>query len=596
MKRIVSIVSMIVLAAAFLAAGYWWGVNHSAPSASQAAQSRVGAQPERKVLYYRNPMAPADISPVPKKAADGMDFVPVYADDAPQAQTDKPKGKILFYRNPMGLPDTSPVPKKDLMGMDYIAVYEGEEPASATPLVKLSVDKVQKLGVKTEAVALRDLKNTIRAVASVQANERSLHTITPKFDGWIQRLYVNTTGQAVRKGEALMDVYSPDLIAAQQEYLIAKRGVQTLAGGSADVQESMQRLVDSALQRLRNLDISEPELQRLMQEGKTTQYLTLRSPANGVVLDKPSIEGKRFMAGEVLYQVADLSQVWLLADVFEQDLGQVRIGQSASITVDAYPGKVFAGKVTFVYPTLNPDTRTAKVRIELANPRGLLKPSMYARVELASFRDKGQMLAVPDSAVLDTGTRQLVLIERGEGRFEPRPVKLGAHGDGYIEVLDGVNAGEKVVVSANFLIDAESNLKAAFSGFGQGAEGAKPGEKGEIKRAAPAAAAAPATHRGEGTVKALDPANASVTLAHESIASLKWPAMTMDFKVKDAALLRALKPGERIVFDLAGEPGGEYTIVGVQAATARPSTAAKPSSAAHPASEAKPAAAAHQGH
>jgi Cu(I)/Ag(I) efflux system membrane fusion protein len=439
MKPTVLFASALALIAASLAAGYWWGMNRSAPGAP-AATAAAGAA-----------TAPASAAASASGAA--------------------AKPRILYYRNPMGLPDTSPVPKKDQMGMDYIPVYADEEPASATPLVKLSVDKVQKLGVKTETVALRDLARSIRAVATVQANERSLHTISAKFDGWIQRLYVNTTGQTVRKGEALMDVYSPDLIAAQQEYLIARRGVQTLAG--ADEQASMQRLVDSALQRLRNWDISETELQRLTQEGKTAQYLTLRSPANGVVLDKPSIQGKRFIAGEVLYQVADLSQVWLLADVFERDLEQVRVGQPAKVQVDAYPDQVYAGKVTFIYPTVNPDTRTAKVRIELANPRGLLKPSMYARVEFTSNRGKGQMLAVPDSAVLDTGTRQLVLIERAEGRFEPRPVKLGAHGDGYVEVVQGVKAGENVVVSANFLIDAESNLNAAFSGFGQSGETAK---------------------------------------------------------------------------------------------------------------------------
>jgi len=551
MKPSVLLVSVAVLIAASLAAGYWWGTNRSATGAPQVAAGPAA------------PLAPTGIA---GGAAAG----------APAAVA---KPRILYYRNPMGLPDTSPVPKKDQMGMDYIAVYADAEPAPATPLVKLSVDKVQKLGVKTEAVALRDLARTIRAVATVQANERSLRTVTLRFDGWIERLYVNTTGQAVKKGQPLMDVYSPDLIAAQQEYLIARRGVQTLAGGGAEVEASMQRLVDSALQRLRNWDIADTELQRLTQEGKTIQYLTLRSPANGVVLDKPSIQGKRFTAGEVLYQVADLSQVWLLADVFERDLGQVHIGQLANIQVDAYPDKTFTGKVTFVYPTVNPDTRTAKVRIELANPRGLLKPAMYARVELASSRGKGRVLTVPDSAVLDTGTRQLVLVERGEGRFEPRPVKLGMHGDGYIEVLDGVKAGENVVVSANFLIDAESNLNAAFSAFGQGAEGAKADEKGEAKPAASATGATPATHRGEGTVKAVDTANASVTLAHEPIASLKWPAMTMDFKVKDAALLRTLKPGQRIVFDLAGEPGGEYTIVGIQ-----------------PSSTTKPAADAHQGH
>jgi len=559
MKQMAWILSTLILVAAALAGGYWWGTKHAAPAASQAAAGKAG------------PLATS----VPAVGATAT---------APAA-----KPQILYYRNPMGQPDTSPVPKKDQMGMDYIAVYADEEPASETPLVKLSVDKVQKLGVKTEAVALRNLTHTINAVATVQANERSLHTVTTKFDGWIQRLYVNTTGQAVKKGAALMDVYSPDLIAAQQEYLIAKRGVQTLAGASAEVRESMQRLVDSALQRLRNWDISETELQRLQQDGKTIQYLTLRSPANGVVLEKSAIQGKRFMAGEALYQVADLSQVWLLAEVFELDLGQVRIGQAANIKVDAYPGKVFAGKVAFVYPTVTAESRTARVRVELANPQALLKPSMYARVEFVASGAKGPVLAVPHSAVLDSGTRQMVLVERGEGRFEPRQVRLGTHADGYFEVLQGLKAGEMIVVSANFLIDAESNLKAAFSGFGQSAGGASAGGKGEGQPAAANAGATPATHRGEGRVEAVDPAGASVTLAHGPIASLKWPAMTMDFKVKDAALLRALKPGQRIVFDLAGEPGGEYTIVGIQAATAKPSTGSKPSTESKPSAGSKPA-------
>jgi Cu(I)/Ag(I) efflux system membrane fusion protein len=549
MKQTAWILSTLILVLASLAGGYWWGVNRSAPAEHGAAADKTaaGAGPAAAggVAATAPAIAPAAVA----------------------------KPQILYYRNPMGLPDTSPVPKKDQMGMDYIAVYADDEPASATPLVKLSLDKVQKLGVRAEAVALRDLRSTVRAVATVQANERLLSTVTSKFDGWIQKLYVNTTGQAVKVGQPLMDVYSPDLIAAQQEYLIAKRGVQTLAGGGSEVQASMQRLVDGALQRLRNWDISETELRRLEQDGKSQQYLTLRSPANGVVLDKPSIQGKRFMAGEVLYQIADLSNVWLLAEVFERDLAHVRVGQSVQVKVDAYPEKLFAGKLTFIYPTLNNETRTAKARIELANPQALLKPSMHARAEFSSIHAKGLTLTVPDSAVLDSGTRQLVLVQRGEGKFEPRPVKLGERGDGYVEVLEGVKAGEMVVVSANFLIDAESNLKAAFSGFGQGAEREK--AKGEISAAAPTAGAASASHRGEGTVEAVAPAESSITLAHGPIASLKWPAMTMDFKVKDAALLRALKPGQRIVFDLVGEAGGEYTIVGVQAAGAKPAGAAR---------------------
>jgi Cu(I)/Ag(I) efflux system membrane fusion protein len=287
---------------------------------------------------------------------------------------------------------------------------------------------------------------------------------------------------------------------------------------------------------------------------------------SGVVLEKPSIQGKRFMSGEVLYQIADLSSVWVLADVFEQELGLLRIGQSAAVRVDAYPDKVFNGKVTFIYPTVTPETRTAKVRVELANPQALLKPAMYAKVEFASGDARGKVLVVPDSAVLDSGTRQVVLVELGAGRFEPRAVKLGIRGGGYVEVLDGVKAGEAVVVSANFLIDAESNLKAALGAFSQGPQGAKPDVKDSAKPVANAAATGQVTHRGDGSVEAVDASHSTVTLAHGPIASLKWPAMTMDFRVKDAALARTMKPGQKISFEFVDAGGGEFVIVGVKPA------------------------------
>ena len=439
MNRMAAATLVATLIAAALGAGYWWGAKKVSPT---VAMSAVGAA--------------------------------------------KSERKVLYYRNPMGLPDTSPVPKKSPDSMDYVPVYEGEEPATGVPLVKISADKVQKLGVRTEPAALRDLIRTVRAVGIVQANERGLYTVAPRFEGWIQKLYVNTTGQAVRKGQPLMDIYSPDLITAQQEYLIAVKGMQSVKEGSPEVQASMHQLMESALQRLRNWDISEAELKQLQKDGKTRQYLTLRSQANGVVLEKPSIEGKRFMAGEMLYQIADLSSVWLLAEVFEQELGLVRQGQAVKIRLDAYPDKVFTGTVTFIYPTVTPETRTAKVRIELPNPGGLLKPAMYASVEMASTRSDGQALAVPDSAVLDTGARQLVLVQREEGRFEPRTVKTGTRADGYIEVLEGIKAGENVVVSANFLIDAESNLKAVIGGMSGMAMGAaKPAASKDGKPAAP---------------------------------------------------------------------------------------------------------------
>ena len=460
MKKLTITISIIALLAGAAGVGYWWGTNHAAqPTAKQAAKP---IKPERKLLYYRNPMGLPDTSPVPKKDSMNMDYLPVYEEEAPAA-TKLDKGKILYYRNPMGEPDTSPVPKKDSMDMDYIPVYESE--AAQGNQLNISVEKIQKLGVKSEAAALRELGRSIRAVGKVEVDERRLHTVAPKFEGWIQQLHVNATGQTVLRGQALMEVYSPDLVSAQQEYTTAEKGAISLQHGYADAQSGIRQLADSALLRLRNWDISETQLQRLRQTGIVRRTLTLSSPASGVVLEKVAVQGMRFMPGEVLYRIADLSSVWLLAEIFEQDLAMVRAGQTADITVNAYPGKVFKGKVAFIYPMLNPQTRTAQVRIDLPNPGGLLIPAMYAKVELAAARDKTKVVSVPISAVLNNGARQVVLVELGGGRYEPRSVKLGMQSDQYVQVLEGLNAGEKVVTSANFLIDAESNLKAALSGF-----------------------------------------------------------------------------------------------------------------------------------
>jgi Cu(I)/Ag(I) efflux system membrane fusion protein len=384
----------------------------------------------------------------------------------PGSETAPAERRVLYYRHPMGLPDTSPVPKKMPDGMAYIPVYEGDAADAASGIVTISPDKVQNLGVKTAAAELRELVRPLHAVAIVHADERRLHTVAPRFEGWIQTLHINTTGQTVASGQALMDVYSPDLITAQEEYLIALRGLAASSGGSPDTRARMQHLVDSALQRLRNWDIAEAELRQLQTERTVRQNVTLRAPVSGVVLEKPSIAGQRFMPGDVLFQIADLSNVWLLADIFEQDLAMVRVGQMAEIQVDAYPGRLFTGRVTFIYPTIRPETRTATVRMELANTAGLLKPAMYAQADFAAPKSPETVLTVPVSAVLDTGSRQVVLVQRGEGRFEPRQVRLGPQAGGFVEVLEGVNVGDNVVVSANFLIDAESNLKAALGAFG----------------------------------------------------------------------------------------------------------------------------------
>ena len=484
MKRFTAAIVLILFAIGIGGAGYWLGSRNAVlPShikADTALETPSASAPppgERKILYYRDPMGKPEYSPVPKKDSIGMDYLPVYEDEeedsakptatAPPA---KGKGKILYYRNPMGLPDTSPVPKKDSMGMDYIPVYENEE-GDDGKTIKISLARVQKLGVESALVERRSLGRSIRAVGTVQANERGLFIFNTKFEGWIDKLHVNATGETVHRGEPLMEVYAPDLVVAEQEYLLAWRALQRMAGAGSESRAAAKQLADASLLRLQNWDISADQLKQLEETGKVSRTLTLRSPADGVVLEKTAVDGMRFTAGEPLYRIVDLSTVWLIADVFEQDLGAVRDGEEATITVNAYPGATFSGKVDFIYPTVSHETRTGKVRVLVPNPDQRLKPGMYANVALDATVGNSPVLAVPESAVIDSGVKQSVLIDRGEGRFEPREVKLGAHADRYYEIREGVKDGERVVTSANFLIDAESNLRAALKTFAPPADG-----------------------------------------------------------------------------------------------------------------------------
>jgi membrane fusion protein, copper/silver efflux system len=461
-------VLILALITAVLAGGYALGRYRTELDIAAAAA-------ERTPLYYQDPSGKPDYSPTPKKDAEGRDYVPVYDEPgaAPARTSTSPtpaagpsgERKILYYRNPMGLPDTSPVPKKDSMGMDYIPVYADEGSGTVPGTVAISPERIQMLGVRTEAASLRPMAHTVRAVGTVAADERRIGVVNPKFEGWIEQLHVSTTGQTVQRGEALLEVYSPDLVLAQREYLVARSAAAEMAHADAMARDNANAIAAAALSRLKNWDISADQLARLQRSGVAKRTLTLNAPIGGIVMDKPALQGLHFGAGDMLYRIVDLSTVWLLGDVFEQDLAQIRPGQSATITVQAYPGRVFKGRVAFVYPTLNAQTRTAKVRIEVPNPDLLLKTDMYATVEIAAPLESATVLAVPDSAVLDTGTRQTVLVDRGEGRFEPRAVKLGARADGYVAVLEGLRDGEKVVTGANFLIDAESNLRAALQAF-----------------------------------------------------------------------------------------------------------------------------------
>lgn len=482
---------------------------------------------------------------------------------ASSAEPAKKEKKILFYRNPMGLPDTSPVPKKDPMGMDYIPVFEGdqEDEPSAANQIKISTEKVQKLGVRTESATLRALDKIVRAAGRVEPDERRLYAISPKFEGYVERLHVNATGQPVGKGQPLFEVYSPELVSAQREYAIAAQGVDSLKGAGSEAVTGMKQLADSSLIRLKNWDISEEQIKALAKSGDAKRTLTFRSPVSGIITEKKAVQGMRFMPGDALYQVADLSAVWVVADVFEQDIGLVKSGAKATVRINAYPDKTFEGKVSYVYPTLNANTRTVPVRLELPNPGLLLKPSMFAQVELP-VSSKAPVVTVPVSAVIDSGTRQIVLVQAKEGRYEPREVKLGARSDNYVEVLNGVKDGEPVVVAANFLIDAESNLKAAVGGFGHAAHGSSPGAAKDGSGGQPAAKAA--SHKADGTVDGVDAKAGTVSLSHGPIESLKWPAMTMEFKVANSALLQKLKAGAMISFEFVERGPGEWVITRVE--------------------------------
>ena len=308
----------------------------------------------------------------------------------------------------MGLADTSPTPKKDPMGMDYIAVYEGEDESSSPAAaggpaqLRISTEKVQKLGVRTEAASLRLLGRTVRAAGRVEPDERRVAVVAPKFEGYVEKLLVNVTGQPVSRGQPLFEAYSPELVAAQREYLIATQGLRDMKDAGADAQGGMRQLAESSLAHLRHWELAPAQLDALVTTGQPQRTVTYPSPVSGVVTEKKALQGMRFMPGEMLYQITDLSTVWVIADVSEQDIGLIKTGARARVTTTAYPNEVFDGRITFVYPTMTAETRSVPVRVELANPGQRLKPAMFAQVEV-TVGGKAPVLTVPDSAVIDTG-------------------------------------------------------------------------------------------------------------------------------------------------------------------------------------------------
>ena len=348
--------------------------------------------------------------------------------------------------------------------VDHAAMGMGA-PSESSRAVHLSPDDAQRIGVTFTDVSTAPLGKDVRTVGQVTFDETAVTTISPRIDGWVEELRVNFTGQEVRAGQVVLSVYSPMLVSAQEELLLAKRMLGEMAGADSAARANAAGLLASARRRLSYWEIPGRDIARIESTGQVQRTLTLHAPSSGVVVEKNVLQGQRIMAGDALYKIADLRRVWIEGDVFEQDLSVVQRGLPVIASFEALPGEEHTGRITYVYPTLNPETRTARVRVELPNPNLRLKPGMYATLRITGVQRAG-VLSVPRSAVLSTGERNIVFVRRADGMLEPREVVVGVAGDERIEIRRGLVAGETVVASATFLVDAESNLRTMFGGMG----------------------------------------------------------------------------------------------------------------------------------
>lgn len=461
------IIATLSLAAIVGGGGYWAGKNDVGAFLQRyigGAGMAAGAEPRREgtgaVIYYRHPDGLAEYSAEPKSTDDGRPFAAVRASEdvslsatgavapSPDTASVSLERKILYYRNPMGLPDTSKDPKKDSMGMDYLPVYDGEVSDSST--VKVSLGKLQRTGVKTALAEMTTVSRKIRVPGTITLDERMVSIVSMRADAFVEDVADVTTGDTITKGQALFHFYSKEIATAGAEYAAEMR-----AGAKAD-------LNTGAALRLKNLGVPTATIAGIAIDRKVPQSISYTSPRDGVVLERMAVSGMMAEAGDILFRIADVSKVWVIADVPEYELAAVRKGAAVSVIVRNSPGTTFKGTVDLIYPEVQMQTRTTKIRIELPNLEGQLMANMYAEVEIEAGAGN-PVIAVPNSSVIDTGDRQIVFLDKGEGRFEPVDVALGVRGEAMTEITKGVVSGDRVVVSANFLLDAESNLNAALS-------------------------------------------------------------------------------------------------------------------------------------
>jgi Cu(I)/Ag(I) efflux system membrane fusion protein len=374
------------------------------------------------------------------------------------------RGKLLFYRSPMTPSKTSPTPAKDEMGMDYLPVYEGDVSGASklSELATVDIDpaRQQLIGLRTASVTRGTVGGAWRTAGRVAIDETRVRHINVKVSGFVEEIFVDFVGKPVKRGQRLFTIYSPELYAAQEEYLLALRTRATLKQGGA-LAESGDALLESAKKKLELWDIPATEIAKLERGERASKTLTLYSPISGVVTKKDVVQGMRLDAGAMPYEIVDLSAVWVLADVYESELHHVKIGMPATLTLNAYPNGSFRGKVQFIDPILDPNTRTTKVRLSFQNPTGDLHPEMFGEVTLATPTREG--LRIPEDAVVESGTRHVVFVAIQEGKFRPEEVKLGDSDGTNVELVEGLNEGDEVVTRANFLVDSESRLRASLA-------------------------------------------------------------------------------------------------------------------------------------
>jgi Cu(I)/Ag(I) efflux system membrane fusion protein/cobalt-zinc-cadmium efflux system membrane fusion protein len=456
---------IIILLLLPLAGGMiWYALSGTGSSAEDAAHDQAGEQ------QYTCGMHPMIIVDEPGSCPIcGMALTPMKsgtADPAAAAETsrgDKRKGerKIKYWVAPMDPTYIRDEPGKSPMGMDLVPVYEDE--AASGAIIAIDPVTVQNMGVRTAPVERRDLHRLIRTVGTIGYNEPKVTSLNAKVDGWIEKLYVDQTGQMVKKGQPLLELYSPKLVSAQQEYLLALRNRDALKNSSfKDIAAGGDRLLEASRQRLRYWDISDRQIRQLEKTGQVHKTLTLYAPYQGVVTMKMAMPGQFIKAGQELFQIGDISSVWVHADIYEYELPWIKVGQEAEVLLPFVGGKSLKAKISYIYPYVEPKTRTVKARLEFPNPGLELKPDMYVNVRVHGQVVKGA-LAVPSEAVIHSGEKQTVFVALGEGKFEPRQVKTGVQDkDGFIEITQGVMEDEMVVTSAQFLFDSESRLREAI--------------------------------------------------------------------------------------------------------------------------------------